>query len=84
MSPINKSINNVKTVLRPPKNFMYLVEKNEGLSDSTSIKLPFHISLFYGGRIRLATSMSYFFSKKSDIAALFFSVLISMTDPACE
>lgn len=56
-------ITNEKTVLRPPKNFMYLVEKKEGFSGSTSIKLPFYIYLFYGGKIRMAILKHLIFLK---------------------
>lgn len=56
ISPINNITINVKNVLRPPKNFMYLVEKKEGFSGSTFIKHPFLYSLFYGRMKRLANN----------------------------
>ena len=65
-SPINNNSASVKTVLRPPKNCMYLVEKKEGFSRlHYKIKLPFLIILFYGVKIRLAMEINHYFPKNS-------------------
>lgn len=79
--PIISKRNNENTVLRPPKNLMYLVEKKEGFSGSTSIKLPFYIYILRR-KNQVGNSKAAYLFKKSEIAALFFSLSSTITDPA--